>query len=247
MDKIWSDFVGVIYENPVQYFVFLAISIIILVLTAITNNSNRNSFRKYFGKIYPIVAVLSVILIGLFLFTFLLLDDQFAIFQSGNIQGILYASSLAVPFAVLMIFIDRKAPFPVDINVPYPDSLFFYPVMGFVVEILFHILPFCLIYFIGGVILGELSNLIIIWTGILVIALLEPIFQIVFTKGDNAKWVLAFMGILLFLFNVTQLLLFLQFDFITMYLFRLVYYILWHIIWGSLRVKFLFTSTDLSK
>lgn len=38
----------------------------------------------------------------------------------------------------------------------------------------------------------------------------------------------------------TRLALFKRYDFVTMYTFRLVYYLLWHIVWGVIRLRLLF-------
>ncbi len=85
--------------------------------------------------------------LGLVLLSALLLDGKFAIYRGGNYKGFLVAVGLTLPFAAVILLVDRLAPFPEDINVPYPGSLFFYPAIAYVVEILFHILPFCLVYF----------------------------------------------------------------------------------------------------
>jgi len=43
-----------------------------------------------------------------------------------------------------------------------------------------------------------------------------------------------------FVINIIGLLLFRRHGFIMMYLFRLMYYFLWHILWGHLRLSILF-------
>jgi hypothetical protein len=40
--------------------------------------------------------------------------------------------------------------------------------------------------------------------------------------------------------NLVQLTLFRRYDFLTMYAFRLVYYLVWHVAWGHLRLQVLF-------
>jgi hypothetical protein len=137
MAKLWS----LISEQIFQYSVFLGLSVIIFILTGITYISNRASFAKYFGRINPLLAVFIVFIIGLILFTYLLDDGLFAVYRPGNYRGLLLAVVLALPFGAAIILVDRAAPFPIDTNVLYPDSLAFYPVMGYVVEIIFHILP----------------------------------------------------------------------------------------------------------
>jgi hypothetical protein len=236
MAKLWS----LISEQIFQYSVFLGLSVIIFILTGITYISNRASFAKYFGRINPLLAVFIVFIIGLILFTYLLDDGLFAVYRPGNYRGLLLAVVLALPFGAAIILVDRAAPFPIDTNVLYPDSLAFYPVMGYVVEIIFHILPFCLVYFGFGKLLGDASSNTIIWISILVAASLEPIFQAAFMVGQDPVWKVAYVGLHIFLIGLVQLLLFTRYDFITMYTFRLSYYAIWHILWGHLRLNLIF-------
>ena len=139
-----------------------------------------------------------------------------------------------------MILVDRLSPFPKHINIAFPISLSFYPVMAFVVEILFHLLPIGLLLFLflGTVETASLDRVIRII--FLIAALIEPVFQVVLGKGQNNSLVLAYLGVHLFMFNYVQLLLFRRYDFISMYSFRISYYVLWHIVWGHFRLKLLF-------
>jgi hypothetical protein len=223
-----------------QYYVFFGLSALIFLFTIIADRLDRLAFQKYFGKIPPVLGVLIAFILGLVLFTLIFLDGRFAFYRIGNYRGILLALGLAVPFAAVIILIDRKAPFPVDLNVPFPGSIFFYPAIGYVVEIIFHLLPFCLLYFLLGAWLGETSQARVIWVSILVVALIEPVFQVIFTAGRNTNWVVAYVGLHLFMFNLVQLLLFKRYDFISMYAFRLSYYLIWHILWGYFRLSLLF-------
>jgi hypothetical protein len=236
MAKLWS----LISEQAFQYSVFLGLSAVVFALTVITYISNRPSFERFFGRINPLLVVFLVIIIGLILFTYLLHDGKFAVYQQGNYKGLLLAVVLALPFGAVIILVDRMSSFPINTNILYPNSLTFYPVMGYVVQILFHILPFCLVYFSLGKLLGEASIERIIWVSILVAALIEPIFQITFMLGRDPSWKVAYVGLHIFLIGLVELLLFRHYDFITMYTFRLSYYFLWHILWGHLRLKLLF-------
>jgi hypothetical protein len=236
LGKLWN----LISEERLQYVVYLSLSAIVFILTSITYLSNSTSFRRFFGRFNPLLVVIIVFVLGLILFSYLLYDGQFAVYRVGNFKGLLLALVLPVPFAVVIILIDRISPFPININIPFPDSITFYPVMGYVAEILFHVLPFCLVYFSLGAFLGNASNTRIIWISILVAALIEPIFQVAFMVGRDPIWKVAYVGLHIYLFSFVQLLLFKRYDFITMYAFRLSYYALWHILWGHLRLNLLF-------
>jgi hypothetical protein len=240
MEMIFFKLRALIKEETMQYVVFIALSVIVLIMTSAIIPSSSSSFQKYFGRIHPVLAVFISSALGLILLALILPDGQFAIYRSGNYRGILAAVGLSVLFAAATILVDRKVPFPADINVPFPDSLFFYPAMAYVVELLFHLVPFCLLYFILRHYFGEANSDRIIWICILAVALIEPVFQIAFGAGQNPPFVSAYMALHLFLFNMVQLVLFREFDFVSMYTFRLSYYFLWHILWGHLRLGLLF-------
>lgn len=235
MAKLWRVF----SEETSQVILLLSLSVIVLALTGMMCASNSAAFQRFFGRIHPLLIVSIVVVLGLVLFPYLLSNGQFAVYERGNAKRFLLAIGLVVPFAAAIILVDRKAPFPADVNVLFPDSIPFYPVMGYVAEVLFHILPFCLVYSILGLLLGRSSNTRIIWISILIVALIEPIFQVVFSEGQPV-WAVAYTGLHVFLFSLVQWLLFRRYDFFTMYSFRLAYYVLWHILWGHLRLNLLF-------
>lgn len=164
----------------------------------------------------------------------------FSIYKAGGFNGILVAAGLAALPGLAIILLDLKAIFPQDTNRPFPDSLFFYPIFGFVVEVIFHLLPLALFLFILTSVF-KLSFENVIWPCILAIALLEPIFQTVlgFSK-PYPIWVTIGVFANIFLINIFQLLIFKRYDFVSMFSFRLVYYFIWHIGWGYLRLKLLF-------
>jgi hypothetical protein len=162
------------------------------------------------------------------------------VFKTGEFKGILVAAGLAVLQGLIIILLDLKAIFPEDVNRPFPDSLLFYPIFGFVVEVIFHLLPLALFLFI----LSSIFNLDfekVIWPCILVVALLEPTFQTIlgFSK-PYPTWVTVCVFVNILLINLFQLSIFKRYDFVSMYSFRLVYYAIWHILWGQLRLGLLF-------
>jgi len=113
--------------------------------------------------------------------------------------------------------------------------------MGFVVEILFHVLPLSLILSIFTLIRKNRTPQKIIWISIVLISLLEPVYQLIYGTPTHFPLSINFLfGFYLFLFNFIQLTLFKRYDFLSMYSFRLVYYIIWHILWGYLRLVIFF-------
>ena len=236
MAKLWR----LISEQTLQYSVFIGLSLIAFILTGIIFAQKSASFQRFFGRVNPLLVVFAVFVLGLILLSLLLSKSQFAIYRPGNIKGLLIAIGLAVPFGVVMILADHRIVFSADTNIAYPESLMFYPAIGYVAEILFHVLPFTLLYFSLNAILGGSNQTTIIWISIVLASLAEAIFQSVFMVGQYPAWAVAYVGLHVFLISFAQLFLFWRYDFITMYAFRLSYYLIWHILWGHLRLSLLF-------
>jgi hypothetical protein len=153
---------------------------------------------------------------------------------------VFFGSILTVPFALGAILVDLVFPYPEDINVLLPQSLLFYPTMGFVVEILFHLLPLTLLLvLLTSVFKGRDFDRIFLVI-IVIISLLEPLYQFDFSGTGHPIWISAIEGLRLFLFSYVQLSILKKYDFLSMYSFRIFYYIWWHLVWGTIRLVVLF-------
>ena len=234
--KIW----GMAANEYFQYAVFTIITLLVSLATIKIYSAEASAFRRYLDGINPLLVIFILFIVGIILFSFLMQDGKFAVYRKGNYKGILTAAALTIPFAVVVVTVDMKYPFPEKMNVPYPNSIFFYPVMGYIVEILFHLLPFGLLYLSLVKLLSGVDESWIVWISLLGAALIEPVFQVAFAGPEESRGILIFVGIHLFLFNIVQLMLFVKFDFLSMYSFRLFYYLVWHIIWGYARLSILF-------
>lgn len=236
-----SNIISLLNEERLQFTIYLGIAVTVTVFVAILTSRIPQTFVKFFGNLHPILAIIIVSLLGLILFLFLIARGWFAIYTTGNTRGPLIAAALAVPFAIAIILVDLKVVFPEDTNVLLPDALMFYPAMGFVVDILFHVLPMTLLLVVLTSLPLNLSFEKAVLPCILVIAVLEPVYQTVLGfSSPQPLWTTIFVATNIFLINLTQLLLFRHYDFVSMYSFRLVYYLLWHILWGYARLKLLF-------
>jgi hypothetical protein len=236
-----SRFVEVNSSERNQILIFLGISLFIATLTIILYIRNAYLFQAFFGVINPLVVVFIIILLGTILSTFLLSRGWFAIYKSGNFIGFLVAGGLAALLSLGIILVDLKTPFPADINRPFPDSLFFYPIFGYVVEVIFHILPLALLLTLLTSIFKRLDFEKAVWICIFLVTLLEPIFQTILGSSNSYPiWVTGYVFVNIFMFNLFQLLIFKRYDFVSMFSFRLVYYAIWHIGWGYVRLGLLF-------
>jgi len=231
-----------LYKERLQYLVFIGLSIGVAGLTGIGYFSNHLLFQRFLGRINPFVAILFIIFLGVVLLSFLLSRGWFAIFRKKNLKGLLRRSGLAALFALAAILVDLKVVLPAGMNIVFPVSLAFYPVMGFIVEIFFHVLPLSLILLIQILLSGDKSQSKLFWgIGIFMVSLLEPILQVMAGYSRPVpSWILVWTGMHVFFINLTQLIIFKRHDFVSMYSFRLVYYLIWHIIWGVVRLRVLF-------
>ncbi|MDH5615437.1 MAG: hypothetical protein OEY62_02735, partial [Acidimicrobiia bacterium] len=145
-------------------------------------------------------------------------------------------------FGGAILVADRLGRFPEDINVAWPRALLFYPAMGFVAEVVFHLIPLSLFSPLVRMLTnwdkGQRSYIIV---SIAAVALAEAAFQ-VFTggSGDRNRWLSAYLGLHLLGFGGAQLAVLRKRGFASMALMRLVYYAIWHILWGRLRLTLLF-------
>ncbi len=222
-----------------RYKVFMWLAIGVLILVTIINYFNNTIFQRFFGNINPILIFLLSSVLGLVLLSVLVSKGWFSIYEKRNYRELLYFFKIAFPFTLIAILVDLIIVFPSDTNINFPMSLLFYPAMGFLVEILFHLLPLSLLIFTSTFLLQNISTEKIIWFCFLITATLEPTYQVVYMNA-SPEWTVIIVWLNLFLFNLAQLFVFKKYDFISMYLVRLFYYLIWHILWGQIRLAWLF-------
>lgn len=225
-----------------QYTAFLGLSIGALALTGVGYASNNLLFSRFLGRINPLVAVGVASLLGAILLSLLLARGWFAIYRRVNPEGLLRYFGLAVLLAAVAILLDLKIVFPADQNILFPASLLFYPAIGFLVEILFHVLPLSLLLLLLTSVFKSARYGTIVLISILAVSLLEALYQAadLGSSGVYPEWAVLYVGFHVFLFNCLQLKVFQRYDFISMLSCRLVYYLIWHIVWGYVRLRLLF-------
>ena len=216
------------------------------LLAVVSLQIDTAPYGAVFGSIDPAIAVAGLVVLGT---AALILLDRSGLFafnrRAGRKRGLAAAASLAVLFAALVVVVDVVVGFPRTYNVPppFPASLLFYTVIGYVAEMAFHALPLVVVVLLAmsrGRSEPRESTLRLAMLGV---ACLEPFFQArlgVPGTGAGIAWVELFVVMHVFAINLVQLGLFRQFGFLTAYAFRLVYYFLWHLAWGELRQILLF-------
>ena len=147
--------------------------------------------------------------------------------------------SVAFSVGIAIVIADLLIRYPEDTNVPVPQALLFYPAVGFVAEVVFHLVPLVIVLLVLSPLRHWFSTNRVVWIALLITAISEPTFQILF-KGEPLTWESAYTWAHVFAIAFMQLQVFRRYDFASMYAFRLIYYAYWHIIWGVIRLEVLF-------
>lgn len=223
-----------------QYAVYFALSLAMLIFTAVLLPSSAAHFRRFYGGVNAIAVILGAAAVGAAALWVLQSTYQFTLLQGrATLRGIAISAAFATLLAVAIVIADFVVRYPQDINVPMPQALLFYPAIGFVAEIVFHILPLALLLLALRSFVGWIGEGQAVWIGILLVAAVEPTFQVLFL-GSALTWAVVYTWGHVFTIAVLQLVVFRRFDFVSMYAFRLFYYAYWHILWGVIRLEVLF-------
>jgi len=128
-------------------------------------------------------------------------------------------------------------------NTDYPLSLFVYTSGTVIVEALFRLFPFpVLLWLISYVILKKRWQEQTFWTLAIILSLLEPLFQLIgqmtpeVMQNFGRFFVTLFLPMLLtnYPMGIAQAYVFRRYGFLASFTLRMGYYIIWHIVYGSL-------------
>jgi hypothetical protein len=212
---------------------------------AVLRSWEETELARYFGPIDPLVAVGAVGAAGLVALR--ALDRQGWVgVASGTTRPGRRARTVigvAAGFGGAIVVADTLLGFPRGINVGWPNSLLFYPVMGFVAEGVFHLIPLAVVVGLHRRLTarkGHVAGAVVVPIG--TVALVEAIFQMVFGGGGgrHEPWLTIYTGFHLFGFGAAQLAVLRRYGFGSMFLTRLAYYLVWHVGWGVARLRILF-------
>lgn len=146
----------------------------------------------------------------------------------------LWAMLAAAACAAIAIVIDIAAPLPAGITIAWPMSLAFYPAIALVAEFALHAAPLAILW-AGAGLAGPQRRVALRNAAIVAVVLIEPLYQLRGAALDAAG--LAF-AVNILAFNVLQLHVYRRNGFAWMVGLRLIYYAIWHIVWGAARAAF---------
>jgi hypothetical protein len=200
-----------------------------------------NYFAPYFGDFPPLMVLGLVAALAIVTLTYLNRQMDFVFAGRATARGLGLAAAAATFFGLIIIATDCFVfRFPADQNVPVPAALYFYPAMGFTVDVVLRALPIAALLNFGAGLPSSRREKVLL-AGILLAALTEPAIQINAELQDGTTTArAAFVGVHVFAFTLVEFYLFRRYGFVSMVSFRMIYYLYWHILWGAVRLVLLF-------
>jgi hypothetical protein len=164
-------------NRQLRMYVFIAL--LIAGLTLVLHMTDYTTgFKRFLGPIPPLFAVILVLVTGTFVLHSIFRKGWFDDIEAGGVNHIFITCGTALLFAGPTIFVDWLSPYPPGMNILFPESLAFYPAIGFTVEILFHIIPLYLVLRMLTLISGDDGVSRFIKPSLFAVALVEPLFHV---------------------------------------------------------------------
>jgi len=230
-----------IAKERLQYLVYAGLAVGAHGLAAIAYVSDNLVFHRILGTMNPFKIMIPLSFMGFILLSVQLSRGWFAILKKGTVKGVLHSAGLASILGLIAILIDYKIVYPADMNVALPLSLAYYPGGAFFAEIVFHLIPLTLFSILLSSVFKNADRGKAIWIAILIASLSDPVFQILDATTNNYPlWAVLVTALHVFVVNFLMLVIYRRYDFVSMLSFRLVYYIIWHVVWGNIRLSVLF-------
>ena len=148
-----------------------------------------------------------------------------------TLRGLALLVGAGAVLAVPPIAIDLFTRFPRDINVAWPEAVFFYTAIALVAEVQFHLVPLAILTALAP------KRIPSVWL-LLPVIFIEPVAQVMLGAGPVFQMTLVFMNV--GLVSAVQLWLFRRYGFAAMFGLRIAFYLFWHVVWGEIRLSLLF-------
>ncbi len=226
-------------DDRLQIGPLLIVALILAALASILPAQGNDAFERFLGPIHPALAIAIAMLLAIPSMRYLIHRHGFSrpTWRQTR-RGLPVTLGFALIFAVGVIAVDLGLRYPETINVPLPQALFFYPPIGFFVDLVFHTILPALLLLLQRPLIHWPGERRAVWIAILLAASVEPLLQVIW--AGSLSWTELYTAISVFLFGITQLMIFRKYGFFAMYSMRLTYYLFWHIVWGYFRLVLLF-------
>lgn len=214
---------------------FVVISLLAIALTTWQERADRSVLERFLGSAPPTVVMSVTAVAGVVAIAWLQANSSFAVLGPGSWRDAVVVVAWAVPLlAAAAIAADLVFRFAEDTNVAMPDALRFYPAIAVFVEIALHLVPIAVLVAILGPPTGSDATL---WRIAVPVSLVEAGLQAAYATSVGTS---VFSAVHLVVVGVAQVWMFWRFGFVWMLGFRLAYYCLWHLVWGTARLELLF-------
>lgn len=210
-----------------------------LLGAAVLRNVDDAGFERFIGGVSPVLAVAVAGAAGIGALT--TLDSAGWVGTDPSRKGLARSSLLAVGLGAAIILADSALGFGEGINVTWPASLLFYPVMAFIAEVAFHLVPLALIVVVSARLARRNMGGAATIGPVVAVALFEAVYQVLGSATAGvSRWLLAYLSVHMVAFAIAGLTALRGYGFGAMMWLRLVYYAIWHVAWGVLRLELLF-------
>jgi hypothetical protein len=243
LSKAYRKIRGINFTLERKQFIMLSIlSLSIFLFAASLYFTDPHTFQIYLGNLNPLLVIVFLYCVSIVVLAYFISQGWYIFNKTKFFAGLRYSIPLTTGMAFVIMVVDLMFPLPQDLNKPLPESLFFYPIMGYIVEVFFHLVPLSLLLLLFSHFFQKISEEKRIWAGIFIVSILEPILQLSFGFANEYPPIVVGYsnGLHVFLINFLQLTCFKRFDFFSMFTFRMIYYFFWHILWGYIRLIILF-------
>jgi hypothetical protein len=201
----------------------LAAAVVATAATWLAEPHLAHWFARYFGPAPPVLCVAALGAIAVVIAPVL---EKRGWWGTFCIQAVFVAPLLAAVFAGFIITIDHTLGFQRELNAPLPWALLYYPAMGFAAQVALHLAPLTVIVCAAPTIARTRP-----WMVMGIASAPEAALQ----AFGSEHGLTGFVALQLLAFGIAELYLLRRFGFGAMYGFRLTYYLVWHILWGSIR------------
>ena len=161
----------------------------------------------------------------------------------SNVQRLLIPALLGIAIGVVQSALDTQFHWTtlfaqdagVAFNAPWPASPLFYTAGAIVVEVFYRLLPVpLLLWLISNVVLRGRAQTQIFWILAVLSSLLEPADQDLRELGHGASLTLVAPAFVIDLvLNLAQVVMFRRYGFVAAIATRVVFYVVWHVVYGN--------------
>ncbi len=198
-----------------------------------------DAYQSVLGIARPVAPTLAVAALG-FAGWLLLARRSWIPSRASGLSGYGLAASLGLALPIPVIIVDWLGGFGPEINAAAPDALLFYPSIAVIAELAFHVLPLAAAALLARLFRPGARGLEVV--GLAAAVTVEPALQVVWGAEGSPGWANTYVGFHLLAFNVFGVYLLRRFGVLRCLLFRLSYYLVWHIAWGYVRLILVLAS-----